>query len=63
MKKFGGKYRISTIRLKDWDYGSTGVYFITICTRNKINYLGDIIPVETHNYASLQGIGNASPHG
>lgn len=29
-------------RLRDWDYSSGGYYFITICTRDRINYLGKI---------------------
>ena len=30
-------------RLKYWDYGSDGYYFITICTKNKRHYFGEII--------------------
>jgi len=30
-------------RLKGFDYSQNGVYFITICTQNKINLFGDII--------------------
>ncbi|MBR6502971.1 MAG: transposase [Clostridia bacterium] len=26
------------IRLKDYDYSTPGVYFVTVCTKNKINY-------------------------
>lgn len=57
MKKFLGKYRISSIRLSGWDYGSPGIYFVTICTRQRINYFGDIIsnPVEPHNYVAPRG--------
>lgn len=47
------KYRISEARLKGFDYGSNAIYFITICTKNRENYFGDII-VETRNCASLQ---------
>ncbi len=54
MKKYQNKYRIDTTRLKNWDYGSTGFYFVTICTRHRENYFGDIIqPLETQNFASL----------
>ncbi len=31
-KKFQGKYPIASSRLQSWDYGSNGMYFITICT-------------------------------
>jgi putative transposase len=61
MDKFQDKYRISSGRLKHWDYGSNGVYFVTICTHNRNNYFGEII-VETQNLASLQSteIGNVA---
>ncbi|HOY61179.1 MAG TPA: transposase [Candidatus Woesebacteria bacterium] len=29
-------------RLKNWDYSSDGFYFITICTKDRENYFGDI---------------------
>jgi hypothetical protein len=41
--KFCGKYRTASTRLKTWDYASNGYYFITICTKNRHNYFGDII--------------------
>ena len=53
MDKFNNKYRIPSARLKIWDYGSPGLYFITICTKNRECYFGDIT-VETQNIASLQ---------
>jgi len=31
------------IRLKDYDYSSNGLYFITMCTKNRIQILGTII--------------------
>jgi REP element-mobilizing transposase RayT len=43
MKKFQGKYRIDSTRLKDWDYSTPGGYFITICTMNKIPVLGKVV--------------------
>jgi putative transposase len=39
---FTQKYRISSTRLADYDYGSNGMYFITICTRGRALYFGDI---------------------
>jgi putative transposase len=48
-EKYHHKYRISSIRLQNWDYGSPGLYFITICTHNRIHYF-----LETQNIASLQ---------
>lgn len=31
------------IRLKDYDYSQTGYYFVTICTKDRMNYFGKII--------------------
>lgn len=36
------KYRVLSARLANWDYGSSGVYFVTICTAGRTNYFGDI---------------------
>ncbi|PIU73782.1 transposase [Candidatus Shapirobacteria bacterium CG06_land_8_20_14_3_00_40_12] len=41
-KKFGDKFRIKSGRLKNWDYSSPGIYFVTICTLNHNNFLGEI---------------------
>ncbi len=40
--KYQGLYRISSARLTDWDYGSNGIYFITICTQHRVPYFGKI---------------------
>ncbi|MFI5133400.1 MAG: transposase [Chitinophagales bacterium] len=42
MNKFKNKYRIPSARLQNWDYGSPGLYFITICTKNRECYFGKI---------------------
>ncbi len=42
-KLYQGKYRVDTIRLKDWDYRSNGQYFITVRTKEKGDILGKII--------------------
>ena len=44
--KFRGKYRVESTRLKYWDYSSNGAYFITICTKNREYFLGEIIDGE-----------------
>ena len=59
MDLFRNKYRIDSARLADWDYSSNGFYFVTICTKNKQHYFGEIqntsLPGnETQNLASLQ---------
>ena len=41
--KFKNKYRIPSARLAHWDYGWNAAYFVTICTKNRECYLGDII--------------------
>ena len=43
MEKFKGKYRIPSARLQTWDYGWNSAYFITICTKNRINYFGKVV--------------------
>lgn len=43
MTLYKNKYRIESARLKDWDYSTSGGYFITICVKNMINVLGKII--------------------
>ena len=47
-EKFRNKYRISSARLQNWDYGWDGAYFITICTKNRRHYFGEIINSEMH---------------
>jgi putative transposase len=42
MSLFQNKYRIETIRSQQWDYSSNALYFVTICTINKEQYLGQI---------------------
>jgi len=32
---FANKYRIESARLKNWDYSSNGLYYITICVKNR----------------------------
>jgi putative transposase len=43
MDKFQNKYRIPSARLSNWDYGSAALYFITICTQNRICFFGDVV--------------------
>ncbi|MBC7412712.1 MAG: transposase [Bacteroidia bacterium] len=41
-KLFNNKYRIPSARLQTWDYANDGAYFITICTKNRTHYFGEI---------------------
>lgn len=56
MKKFKGKYRIETTRLKNYDYGTTGLYFITINTKYHVPYFGKIksIGISNQNIGMLK---------
>jgi putative transposase len=40
--KFQEYYRIPSNWLQNWDYGSQGKYFITICTKYRKYFLGEI---------------------
>jgi REP element-mobilizing transposase RayT len=51
---FNNKYRIPSARLQHWNYANEGMYFITICTKNRKNYFGEIVSAETRCLASLQ---------
>jgi len=42
MDKFRNKYRIQSARLQGYDYGSNGMYFVTICTQNRLHCFGEI---------------------
>ncbi|NVO09330.1 MAG: hypothetical protein HXX16_05135 [Bacteroidales bacterium] len=41
-EKFQNRYRIPSARLQSWDYGANGAYFITICTKNRYHFFGEI---------------------
>ncbi len=42
MELFQNKYRVKSTRLPRWDYGSNGFYFVAICTRDRLHFLGRI---------------------
>jgi REP element-mobilizing transposase RayT len=42
-ERFQDKYRIPSARLRNWDYGWNAMYFVTICTQGRENYLGEIV--------------------
>jgi putative transposase len=56
-EKFQNKYRVPTTRLKNWDYGKNGAYFITICTGNREHFFGEIVTVDNANKMELNEIG------
>lgn len=55
MEKYQGKYRISSARLQNWDYASSGMYYVTLCTNNREHYFGQIIkPVTDIEHFEMQ---------
>jgi hypothetical protein len=40
---YKNKYRIDSARLADYDYGSNGIYLVTICTQQKEHFFGNIV--------------------
>jgi putative transposase len=58
MHKFKNQYRIPSARLPLWDYGSSALYFITICTHHRRHYFGKIeIGKDALPISSLSAIG------
>lgn len=39
---YQNKFRVETSRLRTYDYSADGIYYVTICTRKKIPYFGEI---------------------
>jgi REP element-mobilizing transposase RayT len=48
MALFKNKYRIQSTRLRDWDYSNAGLYFVTIVTKNRVCYFGNIENGDMH---------------
>jgi len=40
---FLNKFRIKSARLPDFDYSMNGMYFITICTKGRLPFFGEIV--------------------
>ena len=43
MTRYLDNYRIETARIKNWNYGGPGKYFITVCTKFHEHYFGEIL--------------------
>lgn len=54
---FKNKYKTTSIRLQNWDYGWDGSYFITICTENMQHFFGEI---ETSGKMNFSDAGNTA---
>jgi len=48
MTLYKGKYRVESTRLPDWDYASSGWYFVTICTKDRVCFFGEIVSGTMH---------------
>ena len=46
--RFLDKYRMESTRKPNWDYSSSGWYFVTICTQDRICWFGKIVDREMH---------------
>jgi putative transposase len=53
--KYQNKYRTSSFRKPNWDYGSHGLYFVTICTHERIHYFGKMDD-ESSTFTETQSI-------
>ena len=42
MSLFKNKFRVESTRLKDWDYSRFWWHYITICTKNKKCWFGNV---------------------
>ena len=40
--KFKSRYRIDSARYRPWDYASPGLYFVTVCTKHREKFFGDV---------------------
>ncbi len=43
MDKFKNKYHIASTRLQNWDYGFNAIYYVTICTKNRDCFFGNVV--------------------
>ena len=43
---YRNKYRVKSIRKEGWDYGWNAAYFVTICTRYRLHFFGEVIDGE-----------------
>jgi REP element-mobilizing transposase RayT len=64
-----GSRRRQTLRLRGYDYGQAGAYFVTICTRDRACLLGDVVDDEVRLsdagrvvQETLDGLAGHYPH-
>jgi len=42
MPLYQNKYKIQSVRHKNWDYSQNGYYFVTICTKDMQKFFGEV---------------------
>jgi REP element-mobilizing transposase RayT len=42
MSKYRNRYRRESKRIQNWNYGWSQPYFVTLCTKNRVHYFGEI---------------------
>jgi putative transposase len=52
-EKFQNKYRVPSARWQDWDYAWDAAYFVTICTKDRECYFGEVVD----GIMNLSGVG------
>jgi len=57
MEKFKNKYTIKSSRLQGYDYSQNGMYFVTICTKDREHFFGEV-KNETMNLSDVGKIAN-----
>lgn len=60
MALYKNKYRIESARLQTWDYRWNAAYFITICTKNKEHFFGEIIRGDNENEMKFSDTGKSA---
>ena len=53
---FKNKYRVNSVRMKHWNYAWPAMYYVTICTKNRLHCLADIKNEQVY----LSKIGNVA---
>lgn len=57
---YKNKYRVESARRPDWDYAAAGFYFVTICTRDRYHYFGEIVESPETPQMVLSDIGRVA---
>jgi len=56
MTLYKNKYRVESARLQNWDYGWNAKYFITIVTKNREHFFGEIDDSKKMNFTDIGNI-------